>query len=122
MDKLTTHKDVLETVYKYQLEQLLEKQSSNEELDTNEVLFCLNNGFLLKSLKYTELTEQYNASQEKIMEYAKMIIRINKENKEEHRILNLFLSNHDLLDEYELFDMRIMRDKYERKEKMCNED
>ena len=111
----TVHKDVLETVYKFQLEQLIEKQSSEEELDTNEVIFCLNNGFLLSTLRYSDLLEKYETSQERIMEYGNMIIDMNKERKEEHRILNLFLSNHGLLDEYELFDMRIMSDRYDRK-------
>lgn len=111
------HKDVLETVYKFQLSQLIEKKSSKEELDTNEVIFCLNNGFLLYTLKYSDLQEEYSEAQKMILEYGKMIIDMNKERKEERRILNLFLSNHGLLDEYEIFDFRIMCDRYDRRER-----
>lgn len=101
MENLNLHVDVMSEVYNYQLNELLEKCKNGTEVNFEDYIEFTTVGTELYYKRYMEMFEICN-------DYSGRIIRMANKIKREKRILELFLTNHKLLHEFEGFESRIL--------------
>ncbi|GKU76889.1 hypothetical protein [Paenibacillus sp. L3-i20] len=95
------HKDVIDSVYSFQLTDLLERVQRGEEVTANEVAETLVCGLQSTHNSFVDMAKTCR-------EYTDIILRLQKEQSRERRIVQLFLSNHGLEYKFDNFEARIL--------------
>ena len=109
------HKDVISSIYNFQLNTLLEKNPS--DLTPEEVIECYTSGLMAMHKKYESLSFDYNEVCDKYINLANRFLDLQKDQLRERRIFNLFLQNHGIDDyDYDNFESRILEKLFEVKE------
>src|SRR5690606_14009457 len=97
----TMHNDVISTIYKFQITELIEKVQRGEEVTAHEVAETLVCGI---QTAHTAFFDVANTCKE----HVDTILRLQRELSRERRIVQLFLQNHGLEYQYDNFEARIL--------------
>lgn len=98
---MNLHKDVLDAVYHYQLNELLELAKNGENVSPDKIIETLINGLQSTHLAFVDMSMECR-------KYMETILQMQKDLSRERRIVQLFLQNHKLEYEYENFEARIL--------------